>query len=55
MSRTQRTPATVLSSSKIAGSAYNYYSMTVENQRGTDQRTAGKMRRLFASALPAQD
>ncbi|NIJ40716.1 hypothetical protein FHS78_000992 [Parvibaculum indicum] len=51
MSRTQRTPATVLSSSKIAGSAYNYYSMTVENQRGTDQRTAGKMRRLFASAL----
>jgi hypothetical protein len=51
MSRNKRTPATALSSSKIAGSAYNYYSMTVENQRGTDQGTAGKMRRIFASAL----
>ena len=51
MSRNKRTPVTALSSSKIAGSAYNYYSMTVENQRGTDQGTAGKMRRIFASAL----
>ena len=51
MSGTKRLPTPVLSSSKIAGSAYSYYSRTIENTQGTEHRTASKMRRLFASAL----